>query len=86
MVGLVDISPAMNTVPVGEQKVEVYGVSITEVDADALVYEVDDAETKGLREKLAAKDDRTRGLGPFEVNEAGEELFQTPDKLGTRVG
>jgi N-methylhydantoinase B len=60
---------------------DVYGVSITEVDADALVYEVDDDETKRLRAALAARDDRPRGLGPFEVHEAGERLFRVPAEL-----
>jgi hypothetical protein len=63
----------------------VYGVSIKEIDEDALVYEVDDAKTKSLREKLSASDDRPRGLGPFEVNEDGEKLFKTPDVLGSRA-
>lgn len=33
MVGLIDISPVVNTVPVGEQEVEVYGVSIAGIAA-----------------------------------------------------
>lgn len=64
---------------------DVYGVAITELDADALVYEVDDAETAKLRKKLAA-DGRTRGTGPFEVNPLGEDLFSGPEALGTREG
>jgi N-methylhydantoinase B len=64
---------------------DVYGVAITELDADALVYEVDDAETAKLRKKLAA-DGRTRGTGPFEVNPLGEDLFSGPEALGTRKG
>jgi N-methylhydantoinase B len=60
-----------------------YGVAITEVDADALVYEVDEDETGKLREQLA-KDGRPRGTGPFEVNPLGEDLFAGPDELGTR--
>ena len=62
---------------------DVYGVAITEVDADALVYEVDAGETDELRKRLA-KDGRQRGTGPFEVNPLGEELFARPDELGTR--
>lgn len=68
-----------------EKAADVYGVSIKEIDEDALVYEVDDAKTKSLREKLSASDDRPRGLGPFEVNEDGEGLFKTPDVLGSRA-
>lgn len=68
-----------------EKAREVYGVAITEIDADALVYEVDEAETERLRAELA-KDGRPRGTAPFEVHPGGEELFDTPDKLGTRAG
>jgi N-methylhydantoinase B len=60
----------------------VYGVAIKEIDADALVYEVDQDETERLRAELA-KDDRPRGTGPFEVNPLGEQLFATPEELGT---
>jgi N-methylhydantoinase B len=73
--GLLSIGKARN----------VYGVAITELDADALVYEVDEAETGKLRKKLAA-DGRTRGTGPFEVNPLGEDLFSGPEALGTREG
>jgi N-methylhydantoinase B len=61
---------------------EVYGVAITEVDADALVYEVDEEETARLRDALAG-DERPRGTGPFEVNPLGERLFGRPADLGT---
>lgn len=61
---------------------DVYGVAITEVDADALVYEVDDEETARLRDALAG-DERPRGTGPFEVNPLGERLFGRPAELGT---
>ena len=64
---------------------DVYGVAIRELDADALVYEVDEAETANLRKKLAS-DGRTRGTGPFEVNPLGEQLFTGPEELGTREG
>ena len=64
---------------------DVYGVAIKELDADALVYEVDEAETAKLRKKLAS-DGRTRGTGPFEVNPLGEQLFTGPEELGTREG
>jgi N-methylhydantoinase B len=60
----------------------VYGVAITEVDADALVYEVDAGETARLRSELAA-DDRPRGTAPFEVHPIGEALFARPEELGT---
>lgn len=63
---------------------DVYGVSIQEIDADALIYEVDEAETDRLRVELA-KDSRPRGVGPFEVHPGGEELFGSPEQLGTRV-
>jgi N-methylhydantoinase B len=65
-----------------EKARDVYGVAITEVDADALVYEVDDEETVRLRSALAA-DERPRGTGPFEVNPLGEQLFGRPADLGT---
>jgi hypothetical protein len=65
-----------------EKARDVYGVAITEVDADALVYEVDEQETARLRAVLAA-DDRPRGTGPFEVNALGERLFARPGDLGT---
>ena len=64
-----------------EKARRVYGVAIEEIDADALVYEVDEAETERLRAELA-NDDRPRGTGPFEVNPLGERLFGTPEKLG----
>jgi N-methylhydantoinase B len=63
---------------------DVYGVAITEVDADALVYEVDEEETQRLRTGLA-QDDRPRGTGPFEVHPLGESLFASPEELGTRA-
>ena len=65
-----------------EKARDVYGVAITEVDADALVYEVDEEETERLRAELA-KDERPRGVGPFEVNPLGEKLFRGPGELGT---
>lgn len=68
-----------------EKARDTYGVAITEVNADALEYEVDEAETEKLRKQLA-KDDRPRGTGPFEVNELGEKLFRDPGELGTRNG
>jgi len=64
-----------------EKARRVYGVAIEEIDADALVYEVDEAETERLRAELA-NDDRPRGTGPFEVNPLGERLFGTPEELG----
>ncbi|MCE3267149.1 MAG: methylhydantoinase [Solirubrobacterales bacterium] len=68
-----------------EKARETYGVAITEVDADALVYEVDEQETQRLRGELA-EDGRPRGTGPFEVNELGEKLFRDPGELDTRGG
>jgi N-methylhydantoinase B len=65
-----------------EKARDVYGVAITEVDADALVYEVDEQETARLRAELGA-DERPRGTGPFEVNPLGERLFARPSELGT---
>jgi N-methylhydantoinase B len=69
-----------------EKARDVYGVAIEEIDADALEYKVDAEETERLRAALASKDERPRGLGPFEVNERGEQLFAKPDELGTRNG
>jgi hypothetical protein len=68
-----------------EKARETYGVAIIEVDADALVYEVDEQETRRLRGELA-DDGRPRGTGPFEVNELGEKLFRDPGELDTRGG
>lgn len=65
-----------------EKAREVYGVAITAVDADALDYRVDSAETETLRATLA-KDDRPRGTAPFEVHPGGEEMFGSPLELGT---
>ena len=65
-----------------EKARDIYGVAITEVDADALVYEIDEQETARLREQLAP-DERPRGTGPFEVNPLGERLFARPAELGT---
>jgi N-methylhydantoinase B len=59
----------------------VYGVVIREIDSDALLYAVDDAETKHLRAELAARDIRPRGLGPGEVNPLGEQRFRKPSEL-----
>jgi N-methylhydantoinase B len=55
---------------------DVYGVAIEEVDADALVYELDEAETERLRQALAAKDERPRGLSAHQVHPLGERLIQ----------
>ena len=60
---------------------DVYGVAVSEIDADALVYEIDEGETARLREAIAASDSRPRGLRPFEVHPLGERLFQTPAEL-----
>jgi N-methylhydantoinase B len=60
---------------------EVYGVAITCVDEDALVYEVDAEETARLRAALEAADERPRGLAPFEVHPEGEQLFAVPAEL-----
>jgi N-methylhydantoinase B len=67
-----------------EKARRVYGVEIRLVDEDALVYEVDDAETARLRAELAANDERPRGTAPFEVHPIGEQLFERPNVLGTR--
>jgi N-methylhydantoinase B len=61
---------------------DVYGVAITEVDADALVYEIDEAETERLRRALRADDSRPRGLRVGEVHPLGEKLFKRPAELG----
>jgi N-methylhydantoinase B len=55
---------------------EVYGVDVREVDADALVYEIDEAETARLRKALAGKDSRPRGLSEHQVHPLGERLIQ----------
>jgi len=68
-----------------EKARDVYGVAITEVDADTLDYSVDEKETEKLRRQLA-KDGRPRGTAPFEVNPLGEKLFAAPGELGTRGG
>jgi N-methylhydantoinase B len=65
---------------------DVYGVAIREIDRDALLYEIDEAETARLREQLSASDDRPRGVAPFEVHPIGEQLFAEPEELGTRNG
>ena len=65
---------------------DVYGVAIEEVDADTLDYRIDQAQTATLRAALAAKDNRPRGLAPFEVNPLGEQLFLQPGELGTSEG
>jgi hypothetical protein len=69
-----------------EKARHVYGVAIEEVDPDALDYKIDEAETARLRAELAERDERPRGLAPFEVNPMGEELFLEPDALGTADG
>ena len=60
---------------------DVYGVAITEIDADALVFEIDDEETARLRAALAGDDHRPRGLGPWQVHALGEKLFAGPADL-----
>jgi len=64
---------------------DVYGVSITQVDADALRYDVDEDETARLRAALRAQDSRPRGLGPGEVHPGGEQLFKRPAELYGRA-
>jgi hypothetical protein len=54
---------------------EVYGVAITEVDPDALLYELDRQDTERLRAGLARRDERTRGLGANQVHPLGERLI-----------
>ncbi len=54
---------------------DVYGVEIREIDPDALVYEIDEAETVRLRTRLAGDDARPRGLGPHQVHPLGERLI-----------
>jgi len=62
---------------------EVYGVEITEIDRDALVYQVDRQETERLRAGLAARDERTRGLSAHQVHPLGERLIhRNRDQLG----
>jgi N-methylhydantoinase B len=55
---------------------DVYGVEVRELDPDALVYEIDEAETERLRKVLAAKDARPRGLSAHQVHPLGERLIQ----------
>jgi hypothetical protein len=69
-----------------EKAREVYGVAIEAVDPDALDYRIDEQETAALRARLAAEDDRPRGLAPFEVHPLGEQLFAEPEELGTADG
>jgi len=69
-----------------EKARDVYGVAIEAIDPDALDYRIDAEETARLREAMAEKDDRPRGLAPFEVNPLGEEAFAAPDELGTSDG
>ena len=69
-----------------EKARNVYGVAIHAIDPDALEYRIDHEETSRLRAELAAKDDRPRGLAPFEVNPMGEQLFLEPAELGTAGG
>jgi hypothetical protein len=65
---------------------DVYGVAITEQDADTLMYEVNLKETDRLRQALAADDRRTRGLGPWQVHPLGERLFARPSDLSREPG
>jgi N-methylhydantoinase B len=65
-----------------EKARRVYGVEVREIDADALVYELDESETARLRARLAERDDRPRGLRPFEVHPLGEQLFPQPANGG----
>jgi N-methylhydantoinase B len=60
---------------------DVYGVAITCVDEDRLVYDVDDDDTARLRAAMEASDDRPRGLAPFQVHPEGEQLFAVPAQL-----
>jgi N-methylhydantoinase B len=60
---------------------DVYGVAITCVDEDRLVYDVDEDDTARLRAAMEASDDRPRGLAPFEVHPEGERLFAVPAQL-----
>jgi hypothetical protein len=69
-----------------EKARDVYGVAIEVPDADALDYRIDETETGRLRDALAERDERPRGLAPFEVNPLGEELFLEPEVLGTADG
>jgi hypothetical protein len=69
-----------------EKARNVYGVAIDAIDPEALEYRIDAEETARLRAALEAKDDRPRGLAPFEVNPLGEQVFATPDELGTSDG
>jgi hypothetical protein len=64
----------------------VYGVAVEAIDPDALDYRIDEAETERLRAALTARDERPRGLAPFEVNPMGEKLFSEPEVLGTAEG
>ncbi len=53
---------------------EVYGVAIRVIDADALAYEIDEAQTARLRAELP-KRQRPRGLRAGQVHPLGERLF-----------
>jgi N-methylhydantoinase B len=63
-----------------EKARDVYGVAIASFDPDTLALEVDDAETRRLRDALAEAE-RPRGTAPFEVHPLGEELFGRPEEL-----
>jgi N-methylhydantoinase B len=64
-----------------EKAREVYGVLVREIDPDALIFEIDEDQTRKLREQLRAVDDRPRDVGPFMVHPLGERLFQRPLEL-----
>ncbi|HVC13989.1 MAG TPA: hydantoinase B/oxoprolinase family protein [Acidimicrobiales bacterium] len=59
-----------------EKARDVYGVSVKKLDELALVYEIDAEETRSLRQRMAAQDQRPRGLGPHQVHLLGEQLIE----------
>ena len=69
-----------------EKARNVYGVAIEASTPRRSSTGSTQDETARLRAALEAKDDRPRGLAPFEVNPLGEQVFATPNELGTSDG
>jgi N-methylhydantoinase B len=61
-----------------EKARNVYGVAIEVVDARALDYRIDEAETARLRRELDSRP-RTYGIGPWLVHPSGKDVKVSPD-------